>query len=114
MKAAPFNIDWMGKRKLFAGLSIAFVIISLFDIFWNGLTLGLDFTGGTLVEVKFPEPVQPEAVRVVLESPAIRTAWCSCSAPIATCWCACRRKRRAIRPGWAMRSSRCCATISAR
>jgi preprotein translocase subunit SecF len=67
MKAAPFNIDWMGKRKLFAGLSIAFVIISLFDIFWNGLTLGLDFTGGTLVEVKFPEPVQPEAVRVVLE-----------------------------------------------
>jgi preprotein translocase subunit SecF len=67
MKAPAINIDWMRWRKLFAGLSLAFVLISLIDIFWNGLTLGLDFTGGTLVEVKFPEPARPEVVRVALE-----------------------------------------------
>jgi preprotein translocase subunit SecF len=67
MKATAVNIDWMRWRKLFAGLSIAFIVISVIDIFWNGLTLGLDFTGGTLVETRFPEPAQPEAVRVALE-----------------------------------------------
>ena len=72
MTAGPFNVDYMGKRKLFAGLSIAFVLISLIDIFWNGLTLGLDFTGGTLVEVEFSEPADPEQVRGYLAESGYR------------------------------------------
>jgi len=72
MTAPAVNFDWMRWRKLFAGLSLAFVLISLIDIFWNGLTLGLDFTGGTLVEVKFQEPAEPEAVRRALEAAGFR------------------------------------------
>ena len=42
-------------------------MLSLIDIFVEGLDLGLDFTGGTLVEVEFAEPTDPESVRQLLE-----------------------------------------------
>jgi preprotein translocase subunit SecF len=74
MTGLAFNIDFMRWRKLFAGLSVAFILISLVDIFVNDLTLGLDFTGGTLVEVQFPEPAQPEAVRAALEDAGYQNA----------------------------------------
>jgi len=63
----PTNIDFMGKRKLAAGLSLAFVILALIDIAVQGLNFGLDFTGGTLVEVKFPETAEPVRVRQYLD-----------------------------------------------
>ena len=58
-----FNIDFMGKRKIAGAFSIGFVLLALFDVIFQGLNLGLDFTGGTLVEVKFPEPTEPPVVR---------------------------------------------------
>ena len=61
------SIDFMGKRKVFAAASIVFVLLALGDIIFQGLNLGLDFTGGTLVEVQFPEPAQPSEVRQYLE-----------------------------------------------
>lgn len=67
MTKTPFNIDWMRWRVPFMAISIAFVIISVIDIGWNGLTLGLDFTGGTLVETRFDAPANPEVVRRTLE-----------------------------------------------
>ena len=67
MTEPKFNIPWMRWRVPFIGISIAFVIISIIDIAWNGLTLGLDFTGGTLVETRFEEPADPEVVRRTLE-----------------------------------------------
>jgi preprotein translocase subunit SecF len=65
MKA--FNIDFMGKRRIAAVVSIVFVVLATADIFVQGLNLGLDFTGGTLVEVQFPESADPGAVRRYLE-----------------------------------------------
>ncbi len=67
MKPVDLRFDFMGKRRLAAGLSILFVVLSLIDIFVEGLDLGLDFTGGTLVEVEFAEPTDPESVRQLLE-----------------------------------------------
>jgi preprotein translocase subunit SecF len=67
MKPVDLKFDFMGKRRLAAGLSILFVVLSLIDIFVEGLDLGLDFTGGTLVEVEFAEPTDPESVRQLLE-----------------------------------------------
>jgi preprotein translocase subunit SecF len=67
MKLQLPEIDFMGKRKIAAGASLLFVALAIFDIFFQGLNLGLDFTGGTLVEVKFPEPADPVAVRRLLE-----------------------------------------------
>jgi preprotein translocase subunit SecF len=67
MKFQLPEIDFMGKRKIAAVASLLFVALAIFDIFFQGLNLGLDFTGGTLVEVKFPEPADPTNVRRVLE-----------------------------------------------
>lgn len=62
----PF-IDFMGKRRIAATASTILVVLSLGGLGVLGLNLGLDFTGGTLVEVAFDEPVNPEQIRGVLD-----------------------------------------------
>lgn len=49
------HVDFLGKRKLAAILSIAMIVISLGLLAVKGLNFGIDFTGGTLVEVQFNE-----------------------------------------------------------
>jgi preprotein translocase subunit SecF len=63
----PF-IDFMGKRKVAGMASILLVVLSLGGLGVMGLNLGLDFTGGTLVEVAFDQPVDPEQVRDILDA----------------------------------------------
>jgi SecD/SecF fusion protein len=47
------NIDFMGKRKLFYGISIAVTIIGIASLFIKGLNPGIDFTGGRTYVVQF-------------------------------------------------------------
>ena len=67
MKFPDFNFDFMGRRKLAGSVSIGLVLLSLASLTVNGLNFGLDFTGGTLVEVGFPESADPEALRGQLD-----------------------------------------------
>ena len=67
MADVQFNIDFMGWRRVATGFSIALVVISLISLGVRWLNLGLDFTGGTLVEVEFEQPQAPERVRGWLE-----------------------------------------------
>lgn len=60
------QIDFMGKRKLAAIFSITLLLISIGSIAIKGLNLGLDFTGGTLVEVEYTTAPVLEDVRVQL------------------------------------------------
>lgn len=57
------TINFMSVQKIAIGLSIVLLLISAISLFTKGLNLGLDFTGGSLVEVVYPESIEPEAVR---------------------------------------------------
>ncbi len=62
----PIRFDFMGKRSLALILSGMLIISSLGSLIVQGLNLGLDFSGGTLVEVGYPTPVEPTKVRTLL------------------------------------------------
>jgi len=57
------KFDFMGHRKIAAGISIVLVLLSIVSLAVNEVEWGLDFTGGSLVEVVYENPVDPEAIR---------------------------------------------------
>jgi preprotein translocase subunit SecF len=61
--ANQFNYDLMGKRKLALILSALLIIISIASLIIRGLVLGIDFTGGTLVEIGYPDSIDPQIIR---------------------------------------------------
>lgn len=62
------QLDFMGKRHLAFYFSGALLLISIVSLLFQQLNLGLDFTGGTLVEVRYATAPALEAVRQTLES----------------------------------------------
>ncbi|MDX8401145.1 MAG: protein translocase subunit SecF [Mariprofundaceae bacterium] len=57
------NIDFIGKRRIALAISGLMILASLAAIAFKGLNFGIDFTGGTLVEVKFQTPPAIAEVR---------------------------------------------------
>ena len=66
-----FNLDFLRFRFIALITSVSFILVSLATISIQQLQLGLDFTGGTLVEVGFSETVDPEEIRTYLEGKQI-------------------------------------------
>ena len=60
------TIDFMGKRHLAAIFSGLILVGSIGALALLGVNRGLDFTGGTLIEVGFGESVEPTTVRNIL------------------------------------------------
>jgi len=60
------NIDFLGKRKIAMIGSGILLIVSLISLATNGLKLGIDFTGGTLIEVGYSQPIELPQIRDVL------------------------------------------------
>jgi preprotein translocase subunit SecF len=60
------SIDFMGKRRFTMILSAVLLAVSLGALLTKGLNFGIDFTGGTLIEVGYPEAVELEDIRSAL------------------------------------------------
>ena len=62
------QINFMRPRKIASALSILLIVLSIFSLSFKGLNAGLDFTGGTLIEIKLSQSTNLEEIREVLGS----------------------------------------------
>jgi preprotein translocase subunit SecF len=62
------NINFLGqtRRKIALGISVLVVVVSLFELAIEGLEFGIDFTGGILLELGYPEAANLEEIRTNL------------------------------------------------
>ena len=68
MNFVNLNLDFMKYSNVAAGISIAAVLAALLTLVLNQVEWGLDFTGGTLVEVIYEKPVEPSDIRAELDA----------------------------------------------
>jgi preprotein translocase subunit SecF len=62
------NINFMGPRKIAMGVSLLLIVASILSLAVNKLNVGIDFTGGSVIEVGYPQSVDLEPVRGALGS----------------------------------------------
>lgn len=65
------NIDFMGKRTIafaFSGLMVLLGLVAVVQIARGAANLGIDFAGGTAVQLKFEQPIRIDEARKVLEA----------------------------------------------
>src|SRR5919205_2061380 len=77
------NIDWLGKRRFFIGLSILLMLAGMGTALYrhrfhpNGtdaFNLGVDFKGGTVVTARFKQAPSVEAVRAAIQRAGVSDA----------------------------------------
>jgi preprotein translocase subunit SecF len=68
------TIDFVGKRTYAIVMSLMLMAVSIFSISTQGLKLGIDFTGGTLIEVGYHESVDLSVVRNTLDKAKFKSA----------------------------------------
>ncbi|MBI1355420.1 MAG: protein translocase subunit SecF [Acidobacteria bacterium] len=69
------NIDFLGRRKIFIGLSVLLLAAGAISlVLKGGLKLGIDFKGGTLVYVKFADEPDVEKIRQALTGQGLNVA----------------------------------------
>src|SRR6056300_1592343 len=66
MRMAIPSMDFMAGRQIAGLISVVAVLASIALLAINGLSFGLDFTGGSLVELEFAEAPALESVRKIL------------------------------------------------
>lgn len=60
------HFDFLKYRKVYFTISALIFVLGIFLFATKGLNMGIDFTGGTMVQVKFEQPVQMSQIRQAL------------------------------------------------
>ena len=71
------NIDFMGKRRIafvFSGIMMLLGLVAVVQISRGAANLGIDFSGGTAVLLKFDQPIRIDEARKALESQGLGNA----------------------------------------
>ena len=73
LKREP-RIDFLGRRGLAGIVSAVLIVIGIVSLGVRGLSFGIDFTGGTLVEVSYEESVAASSVRDLIAKAGFESA----------------------------------------
>ena len=70
------SIDFLGltRRRVAIGLSVIAIAISIVSLATRGLDFGIDFTGGVLLEVGYPEPADLDRIRGLMTTAGFEEA----------------------------------------
>ena len=60
------NINFLGQRKFAAFISCILIVAGVFSLVTKGLNLSIDFTGGSVIEVKYDQSADLEQIRQTL------------------------------------------------
>lgn len=67
-------MDFIGKRKLWYAISLVILLAGLVSLVFQGLNLGIDFTGGTSLQLKFENKLDVAQVRSAFTEAGIASA----------------------------------------
>ncbi len=62
------NINFLGMRRYAMILSLVLLAVSIVSFVLRGLNYGIDFTGGTLIELGYPDTAELSSIREALET----------------------------------------------
>ena len=68
------TINFMGVRNVAFGVTVLLTVLALFSMFHKGMNYGLDFTGGTLIELTYEKPADLTKVREELATAGFHDA----------------------------------------
>ena len=68
------KIDWLDAKKFFIGITILLLLIGAAAVQLRGFNLGVDFTGGTLMTVRFKEQPSLDQIRSAIAAGGIDTS----------------------------------------
>ncbi|MBQ2765203.1 MAG: protein translocase subunit SecF [Firmicutes bacterium] len=67
------NFDFVGKRKIWYAISVVIIIAGIISMAIQGLNFGIDFTGGSYVQLSFSEKISLEDLRGVVNAHVEKT-----------------------------------------
>ncbi|MBM7582301.1 preprotein translocase subunit SecF [Caldicoprobacter guelmensis] len=66
------KIDFVSRYKIFVTISLVIILVGLAITIFQGLNLGIDFKGGTVIYVNIGKPYSPDDIRSILSSQGIQ------------------------------------------
>src|SRR4030095_14721238 len=67
------KVDWLKAKRFFIGITIFLLLVGAVAVQFRGFNLGVDFTGGTLMTIRFKEQPSLDQIRSALASAKIDT-----------------------------------------